>query len=245
MGPHAPFACKFKSKNRKNDGCSPAFKDLSSGLFSGLPNFVGEKNRGPHPSLPFYNPEKAAFMKILFLSDIHGSLPALEAVLSFYDAHHYELLVLLGDLLNYGPRNGVCQGLDAMAVAERLNQRAEHIICVRGNCDSEVDQMLLVFPIESTYTMVVDEGRKFFITHGHIFNEKHLPLGPSCDVFVYGHTHLMSLQKADPQKGRPAILNTGSPTFPKNGNPATFATYEDGCLSLRTLDGKAIEELRL
>lgn len=188
---------------------------------------------------------KPALMKILFLSDIHGSLPALDAVLSFYDAHHYELLVLLGDLLNYGPRNGVCNGLDAMAVADKLNQRAEHIVCVRGNCDSEVDQMLLVFPIQSTYTLVVDEGRKFFITHGHIFNEKHMPLGPSCDVFVYGHTHCMTLQAADPRNGRPAILNTGSPTFPKNGNPPTFATYEDGCLSLRSLDGKTIQSLRL
>ena len=87
--------------------------------------------------------------KILFLSDIHGSLPALESVLSFYDANGYELLVLLGDLLNYGPRNGLCKGLDPQAVAERLNARAADIVAVRGNCDSEVDQMLLRFPIQA------------------------------------------------------------------------------------------------
>ena len=75
-------------------------------------------------------------MKILFLSDIHGSLPALDAVLSYYDAHHYEMLVLLGDLLNYGPRNGLCPGLDPRAVAESLNERAAQIVTVSGNCDS-------------------------------------------------------------------------------------------------------------
>ena len=78
-------------------------------------------------------------MKILFLSDIHGSLPALQRALAFYDNHGYDLLVLLGDLLNYGPRNGLCQGLDPQAVADVLNSRADSIVAVRGNCDSEVD----------------------------------------------------------------------------------------------------------
>lgn len=123
-------------------------------------------------------------MRILFLSDIHGSLPALDAVLRYYDAHHYDLLVLLGDILNYGPRNGLCQGLDPQAIAERLNERAANIVAVRGNCDSEVDQMLLNFPIQSTYMLLVDEGKRFFITHGHVYNEKNMPTAPACDVFI-------------------------------------------------------------
>ena len=125
-------------------------------------------------------------MKILFLSDIHGSLPALESVLKFYDEGHYDLLVLLGDILNYGPRNGLCPGLDPQAVAARLNERVAHLMCVRGNCDSEVDQMLLEFPIQGTYSMLVVDGLRFFLTHGHVYNEKHLPQRQSCDVFVYG-----------------------------------------------------------
>lgn len=184
-------------------------------------------------------------MKLLFLSDIHGSLPSLEAALRFYDTHGYELLVLLGDILNYGPRNGLCPGLNPQAVAERLNERAANIVCVRGNCDSEVDQMLLNFPIQSTYTLLLDGTRRFFITHGHIFNEKKMPASPSCDVFVYGHTHLCTLKAANPAEGQPAILNTGSPTFPKGGNPPTFATYDDGTLCLRTLDGEVLEQLVL
>lgn len=184
-------------------------------------------------------------MKILFLSDIHGSLPALESVLKFYDEGHYDLLVLLGDILNYGPRNGLCPGLDPQAVAARLNERVAHLMCVRGNCDSEVDQMLLEFPIQGTYSMLVVDGLRFFLTHGHVYNEKHLPQRQSCDVFVYGHTHLHTLQAARQEEGRPAILNTGSPTFPKGGNQPTFATYEDRTLSLRTLDGQVIESLKL
>ena len=184
-------------------------------------------------------------MKILFLSDIHGSLPALDAVLSDYDAHHYELLVVLGDLLNHGPRNGPCPGLDPMAVAERLNERAAQIVAVRGNCDSEVDQMLLEFPIQAPYVLLADNGVRFFLTHGHVFGEKKLPAGPACDVLVQGHTHLMKLEPADKELGRPVILNTGSPTFPKGGNPPSFATYAGGVLALRSLDGSALQSLQL
>ena len=184
-------------------------------------------------------------MRILFLSDIHGSLPALDAVLRYYDAHHYDLLVLLGDILNYGPRNGLCQGLDPQAIVERLNERAANIVAVRGNCDSEVDQMLLNFPIQSTYMLLVDEGKRFFITHGHVYNEKNMPTAPACDVFVYGHTHLQTLREANAEAGTPIIVNTGSPTFPKGGNPPTFATYAEGNLAIRTLDGTALSSLKL
>lgn len=114
-------------------------------------------------------------MKVLFLSDIHGSLPALDKVLAYYDAHRYDLLVLLGDFLNYGPRNGLCDGLNPHGITERLNLRADSIIAVRGNCDSEVDQMLLNFPIQSTYALLADEKHRFFLTHGHVYNENALP----------------------------------------------------------------------
>ena len=169
-------------------------------------------------------------MKILFLSDIHGSLPALDAVLSYYDAHHYEMLVLLGDLLNYGPRNGLCPGLDQMAVAERLNERAAQIVAVRGNCDSEVDQMLLRFPIMADYALIADGTRRIFLTHGHIYNEEKMPALEGIDYFFYGHTHLPHIVPA--ADGRPLICNTGSPTFPKGGNEPTVALYEDGKVSL-------------
>lgn len=174
-------------------------------------------------------------MKYLIVSDIHGCLPRLEKVLSFFEAGNYDLLLLLGDILNYGPRNGVPEGLDAQGIAERLNALKDRIIAVRGNCDSEVDQMLLQFPIMSDYAVVVDEGRRIFLTHGHIYNEENMPPF-NADIFIYGHTHRQKLE----QIGTTTICNTGSITFPKAGNPPTFATYEDDTLSIRNLDGDVL-----
>lgn len=182
-------------------------------------------------------------MRFLILSDIHGSRPVLERVLAFYDAGHYDMLLLLGDLLNYGPRNGLPEGLDAPGVVKLLTPYARDIVAVRGNCDSEVDQMLLPFPILSDYAIVCDGKRRIFLTHGHIYNEQRLPAAPSVDVFFYGHTHLWTLRPATADS--PAICNTGSPTFPKGGNPPTFATLEDDLLAVRLLDGTILESITL
>lgn len=176
-------------------------------------------------------------MKYLIVSDIHGSLPALEQVLDYYEKQHCDMLCLMGDILNYGPRNGLPEGLDPQGVAARLNGMADHIVALRGNCDSEVDQMLLHFPMLSDYVLLVDNGRRLFLTHGHVYNEDKLPTA-GIDAFFYGHTHLQHLVPAG--EGRPLVCNTGSPTFPKGGNPKTFAIYEAGRVSLHLLDGTEI-----
>lgn len=182
-------------------------------------------------------------MRFLILSDIHGSRPVLEKVMHYYDEGNYDMLLLLGDLLNYGPRNGVPEGLDAPGVVDILSKYKKNIVAVRGNCDSEVDQMLLPFPIMGTYAVVTDGKHRLFLTHGHIFNEHNMPVAGSCEVFFYGHTHLCHIKRSEGEC--PAICNTGSPTFPKGGNPATFATLEDGVLSLRLLDGTVLEQLKI
>lgn len=110
-------------------------------------------------------------MKYLIVSDIHGCLPALEKVLQFYQDHRFDMLLILGDILNYGPRNGLPEGLNPKGIAERLNEMADEIVAIRGNCDSEVDQMLLNFPILSDYTLVVDNG-KSYSSHTAIFTTK-------------------------------------------------------------------------
>lgn len=182
-------------------------------------------------------------MRYLILSDIHGSRPALERVLAFYDREHYDRLLLLGDLLNYGPRNGLPEGLDPLGVADLLNERAAEIVAVRGNCDSEVDQMLLRFPIMADYAWVADGRRNLLLTHGHVYGENHMPPG-AIDVLFCGHTHLQSLRPAT--DSRPAICNSGSPTFPKGGNPPTFATFDNGLLCIRNAaDGSVVQELAL
>lgn len=171
-------------------------------------------------------------MKYLILSDIHGSLPALEQALRFYEKEHCDMLCVLGDILNYGPRNSIPEGLNPKGIAGLLNGMSGNIVAVRGNCDSEVDQMLLDFPILSTYTLIVDNGKKLFLTHGHIYNKENLPKG-HFDAIFYGHTHLWLLENTE--KG--VICNTGSITFPKAGNPPTMATYGNNEINVYKLDG--------
>lgn len=177
-------------------------------------------------------------MKYLIVSDIHGSLPALEQTLDFYRKEKCEMLLILGDVLNYGPRNGLPEGLNPKAIAERLNAMADKIVAVRGNCDSEVDQMLLDFPILSDYAVVVDNGRKLLLTHGHIYNKEKLPVW-NFDIMLYGHTHLWLIEQTE----RGLICNTGSVTFPKEGNPPTFAVYENDCLTVYELSGKVVKTI--
>ena len=107
-------------------------------------------------------------MKLFFASDLHGSLTATQRMIDAFTASKADHLLLLGDLINFGPRNPIPEGHNPIAVAELLNQYAESIIAVRGNCDSEVDQMLLSFPIMSDYNIVLlPTGQKLFLTHGH------------------------------------------------------------------------------
>lgn len=181
-------------------------------------------------------------MKYLLFSDIHGCLPALERVLDFFETEHCDMMLIMGDIINYGPRNRIPEGIDPKGIVERLNQLADKIIAVRGNCDAEVDQMLLDFPIMETYALLVDNGKRYLLTHGHIYNKDNMPKGPY-DAIIYGHSHLWELSHVDVpslQADRPAIrravVNTGSITFPKGGNVPTFATLEDGHFKMYDLN---------
>lgn len=178
-------------------------------------------------------------MKYLILSDIHGSLPALEQALAIFEHEHCDMLCLLGDILNYGPRNGLPEGLNPQGVADKLNSLSDKIIAIRGNCDSEVDQMLLHFPMMADYALLVDEGKRLLFTHGHVFSPDSPPT--AIEALFYGHTHLWELEHRE----KFAVCNTGSPTFPKGGNPPSLAIYESGRISVHTLDGKILKELSL
>ena len=114
-------------------------------------------------------------MKLMFASDIHGSLPAAEKVLARFHESGARWLVILGDVLNHGPRNALPDGYAPAQVAERLNSVAERIIAVRGNCDSEVDQMLLQFPLSAPWQQVLTEHQRLFLTHGHLYHPGNLP----------------------------------------------------------------------
>ncbi|WP_194437070.1 phosphodiesterase [Vibrio fluminensis] len=178
-------------------------------------------------------------MKLFFASDLHGSLPATERVIEEFERSGVETLVLLGDVLNHGPRNPVPEGYNPPAVAELLNQYAERIIAVRGNCDSEVDQMLLAFPMMSDYAWVMlPTGQRLFLTHGHLYNSEKRPALREGDVIVHGHTHIPLAEK----NGAQFIFNPGSITFPRNGFEASYGLYTDNMIKVMSFSGDTLLE---
>ena len=134
-------------------------------------------------------------MRILFISDIHGVPSTLSAALEQGERLGYDRLVLLGDLLYHGPRNGVPDFYDTAKVADILNAHKDKILAVRGNCDSEVDQLLLEFPMMSDYAELDADGERFFLTHGHRWNEYALPPVGMGTVLAHGHTHIADKKK--------------------------------------------------
>ena len=166
-------------------------------------------------------------MKLMFASDIHGSLPATERVLSLFAQSGAQWLVILGDVLNHGPRNALPEGYAPAQVAEKLNPFASRIIAVRGNCDSEVDQMLLHFPLTAPWQQVLLENSRLFLTHGHLFGPDNLPALAAGDVLVYGHTHIYH-------------VNPGSVSIPKGGYPASYGMLDGNTLSVIALNDQQV-----
>jgi uncharacterized protein len=180
-------------------------------------------------------------MKLFFMSDIHGSLHYLKIALERFMLEKAQYLVILGDELYHGARNPLPLGYDPKEAASLLNGFADRIIAVRGNCDSEVDEMILEFPIMSTYSNILYNERRLFLTHGHIYNESNLPNLCAGDVFIYGHVHLPIAEKKDDI----FIINPGSITFPKDNNPNTYAVLEDDVFMIKKLDGSVFKEIKL
>ena len=176
-------------------------------------------------------------MRALILSDIHGSAIAARQALSFFEKFSCDKIFLLGDTLYHGPRNPLPAGHGPMGVVEALAPYKERIIAVRGNCDADVDLMMLDFPIENEYKVIEDCGFHLFLSHGHIFTPECFPRNalesiestgtapskPLIDVYLYGHTHVWKLEKNFRDV---LIVNPGSTSLPKGGNPPTFGFYE-------------------
>lgn len=167
-------------------------------------------------------------MKLIFISDIHGVPSTLEAALKAGETLGYDKIVLLGDLLYHGPRNGVPNFYDPVKVAEILNGLKDKIIAVRGNCDAEVDQMMFKFPMMADYA-VIDAGKEtFFCTHGHLWNEFALPPLGLGTVLAHGHTHIPELKTLECGL---KIFNPGSVSLPKGGSDRSFGYFDGEKLS--------------
>lgn len=185
-------------------------------------------------------------MKLMFASDIHGSALYCRRLLELYHTSGACRLVLLGDILYHGPRNDLPPEYAPKEVIAMLNPLKDQILAVRGNCDTEVDQMVLEFPILADYGLLLADGKCIYATHGHVFNENHLPPLVDGDVLIHGHTHLLEAKTVETEDHKKiAILNPGSVSIPKGGNPATYALLEDGVFTILTLDGDVVKQMNL
>lgn len=177
-------------------------------------------------------------MKYLIASDIHGSLYYCEKLIEAFRREKADRLILLGDILYHGPRNDLPKGYDPKGVIALLNAHRERILCVRGNCDTEVDQMVLTFPILADFAALELGDKLVYLTHGHRYHIDQLP--PLCkgDILLYGHTHIPLCK----EKNGVLCLNPGSVSIPKENSPHSYMIYESGVFLWKTLDGETYSE---
>lgn len=181
-------------------------------------------------------------MKWMIASDIHGSAFYCEQLTAAFVREGADRLLLLGDLLYHGPRNALPEGYAPQRVAELLNGLKNRIFCVRGNCEAEVDQLLLSFPIQAEYCLLESSGALVFATHGHVYNRENPPALGAGDVLLHGHLHVPMKEK---QREGWYYLNPGSVSIPKENSPHSYMTLEGGLFSWKRLDGTEFDELRL
>ncbi len=186
-------------------------------------------------------PERLVFLKLFFISDIHGSLYYLKLALERLEQEKASHIIILGDELYHGARNPLTRDYNPKEVAVLLNAFSNKIIAVRGNCDSEVDEMVLTFPMTSTYSTLLIDGKRLFLTHGHIYGEQNMPKLSEGDAFIYGHTHIPVAKKA----GGITVINPGSISLPKEGNPNTYGVLEDNIFTIKRLDGTEFMKIGL
>lgn len=170
--------------------------------------------------------------KLMIASDIHGCADCCARLLQRFDQEGADRLLLLGDILYHGPRNALPAGYAPQKVSELLNARKDILLCVRGNCDAEVDQMVLEFPILADYCVISMEHCTLFATHGHTYGEDSPPPLPASSVLLGGHTHVPTCHPYDNY----TYLNPGSTTIPKENSPRSYMTVEDGVFLWKELD---------
>lgn len=180
-------------------------------------------------------------MKIMAAADIHGSAFYCEQLLDRYKEEKCDKLLLLGDILYHGPRNELPLDYNPKIVISKLNERKNDILCVRGNCDTEVDQMVLEFPIMAEYCYLCLDEVRIFATHGHKFNKNFMPCLSENEVLLHGHTHVPACEMA----GKNLYMNPGSVSIPKESSHHGYMTIEDGLFLWKDLEGKVRKEYRL
>lgn len=178
-------------------------------------------------------------MKLMIASDIHGSALYCREMLEAYKREGADRLLLLGDILYHGPRNDLPEGYAPKEVIAMLNPMKRELLCVRGNCDTEVDQMVLEFPILADYCYLELNGVTVFATHGHVYDPHHLPPLKDGDILLNGHTHIPACEEIlDMNGGTYRYLNPGSVSIPKENSAHGYMIFEDRTFTWKNLDGE-------
>ncbi len=181
-------------------------------------------------------------MKLMIASDIHGSAYYCRRLIEAFEAEGADRLLLLGDILYHGPRNALPKEYAPKEVIGMLNGMKNSIFCVRGNCDTEVDQMVLEFPVMADYCIVPAGSRIIYATHGHNFNTEHTPPLQPGDILLHGHTHIPAWEEFG--NGN-LYLNPGSVSIPKAGSHHSYMIMNEGVFTWHTLDGEIYHQLDL
>ena len=181
-------------------------------------------------------------MKWMIASDLHGSAVYCRRMIEAFEREGADRLLLLGDLLYHGPRNDLPEGYAPKEVMPLLNGMKPKLLCVRGNCDAEVDQMVLDFPILADYAVLPVGQRLVYATHGHVHNLKNLPPLAPGDILLHGHTHIPAWTEFGEEN---LYLNPGSLSIPKEGSAHSYMTLEGKTFRWKTLEGETYHELSL
>ena len=176
-------------------------------------------------------------MKLFIASDIHGSEFYCRKLIGAYKREEADKMLLLGDILYHGPRNDLPEGYAPKAVIELLNALKDEILCVRGNCDTEVDQMVLSFPVLADYAVIFDGDTTVYATHGHVYNEGKLPPLSKGDILLHGHTHVPACNEHEDY----TYINPGSVSIPKENSHHGYMILENGVFTWKTLEGEVVK----
>lgn len=180
-------------------------------------------------------------MRLMFASDIHGSAAWCKRLLEAWRQEKPERLVLLGDLLYHGPRNDLPEEYAPKKVITMLNDIAPHLLCVRGNCEAEVDQMVFSFPVMADYCVLLVDGHTVYATHGHVYNEDNPPPLQPGDILLCGHTHIPCCHHHETF----TYVNPGSVSIPKQDSPHSYIMLEDGRMTWKDMDGRKFMEEKI
>lgn len=173
-------------------------------------------------------------MKLMVASDIHGAAGYCEDLLKRFEEEGADRLLLLGDILYHGPRNDLPEGYAPKKVIEMLNNVSDKLLCVRGNCDTEVDQMVLKFPIMAEYAIIYVSNKMIYATHGHHINPSDTGNLKKGDILLSGHTHIPMCEERDGI----LCLNPGSVSLPKENTEHSYMIINDKEFCWKNIKGE-------